>query len=93
MYSIVQVRDDVIWVSHIENAPDLIPMIIGMAPGEIIRLCVDGFHGSWEKLPNQNTGHALRPIGEAKVHWQSVYKALYRTCTSIDLSSVERIAA
>jgi hypothetical protein len=69
----VEIRDDTIWVNHIEGGKIRKDRIISLAPGEVIELEVDGIVGSWEKTRIGKDGRpqqSIKPIGNMKTVWK-----------------------
>lgn len=69
----VEIRDDTIWVNHIDGGKQLKDRIISLAPGEVIELEVDGIVGAWEKTRVGKDGRAqqsIKPIGNMKTVWK-----------------------
>ena len=69
----VEIRDDTIWVNHIEGGKALKDRIAALAPGDVIELEVDGIVGSWEKTRIGKDGRAqqsIKPIGNMKKVWK-----------------------
>ena len=68
------IRDDVIWARHIAQDPVILQRIAKLAPGETIRLRVDGILGRWEKMQTGSNGVAtqgLKPVGPMRNVWST----------------------
>lgn len=67
----VEVRDDVIWLKHLND--ELIGRELSILPaGRRLRLKVAGRVGIWEKMKDGSDGRptpGLRPVGEARAQW------------------------
>jgi hypothetical protein len=72
----VEVRDNCIWVAHIQNDPTLREAILALEAGSLIKLTVDGRVGDWVKLGNGAGGvptNGVRPVGLTKKLWEEIY--------------------
>lgn len=69
----IAIRDDTIWVNHIEGGKALKDRIVSLAPGDEIELEVDHIVGSWEKTRVGKDGRqqqSIKPIGNMKKIWK-----------------------
>lgn len=68
----VTIRDDAIWLKHIEGGPDLQKRIRDMKAGDLLDLEVDGIIGQWERMRNGKDGRptfGIKPIAEMRQVW------------------------
>jgi hypothetical protein len=68
----VKVRDDAIWVKHIEGDPRLGDKISGLRAGQVIDLEIDGIVGRWEKMRDGRDGRptsGIKPIEAMREVW------------------------
>lgn len=68
----VKVRDDAIWVKHIEGDALLGAKIGGLRAGQVIDLEVDGIVGRWEKMRDGRDGRptsGIKPIEAMRDVW------------------------
>lgn len=69
----VEIRDYQIWAKHIHGDEALKRRILGMWPGELIELEIDGYPGCWKKMEaNRSTGeptHGIKPLGKTRRYW------------------------
>ena len=73
----LEIRDDAVWVTHIEGDPALRARILSLEPQETIDLEVDGVVGKWEKMKTGKDGRptsGIRPIGSMKAVWKHLRK-------------------
>lgn len=71
----IRVLDDVIHATQVEDVPILFERIIGMRPGQSIRLVVNGIPGTWIKVSMRDAGavrHAIAPVGVTAETWASL---------------------
>jgi hypothetical protein len=71
--AVVAIRDDTIWVNHIEGGKVLKERIASLPPGDVIELEVDGIVGSWEKTQVGKDGRpqqSIKPLGNMKTVWK-----------------------
>jgi hypothetical protein len=76
--SIVNVRDHVIWVSHVHGNDGLRERLAKLGEGEAVSLIVDGDAGTWIKMDNRPDGSptpGVKPAGKAKRQWAKIYDA------------------
>jgi hypothetical protein len=69
----VQIRDDTMWAKQIEGGKALRERLLGLSPGEIIELEVDGIVGQWEKMRNGKDGRStpgIKPVGPMREIWK-----------------------
>jgi hypothetical protein len=74
--AIVEIRDQVIWASHIHGDPALVSSIRNMEADELAMVELDGVKGPCVKMKNGADGrptHGLRPVGKAQAHWAKLY--------------------
>lgn len=76
----VEVKDRAIWVGHIHGDAKLTARLAALAPGETVRLRVDGQIGVWEKMRNTEPRNAkarptpgLKPVADMKNYWQHLF--------------------
>src|SRR2546426_266516 len=74
----VEVRDRSIWTKHIHGDPILARRLEALRAGETVRLAIGGRMGVWQKM--EDTPHGLpmpglKPIGEIREFWKSVYES------------------
>lgn len=68
----VAVRDDAIWIKHIEGDPVLRARIGEMAAGDTIDLEVDGVVGRWERMRDGKDGRptfGIKPVEAMRLVW------------------------
>jgi superfamily II DNA or RNA helicase len=68
----VEMRDNVLWISHIRGDANLSQELEALPQGAVIGLAVDGISGWWEKMQDQPDGRptpGLKPLGETKASW------------------------
>ena len=68
----VQVRDDAIWLKHIEGDADLRERIRSLDPGDVLDLEVDGVIGQWERMRDGKDGRptfGIKPISTMREVW------------------------
>ena len=74
--AVVQVRDHVLWVSHIQGAPETASWMRSIRSGSDIALVVDGVAGAWRKLKDGADGRptdAFMPVSpEARTAWHAL---------------------
>ncbi len=67
------IKDDAIWVKHIEAGSELRARITGLRAGETIDLEVDGIVGRWERMRDGRDGRptlGVRPVAEMREVWK-----------------------
>ena len=82
----VEVRDNVLWVKHIQGNESLKTKINELNEGCRIELEVDGYRGTWEKMKDGKDGMpttGIKPLGPAKEHWSRVLKDKRRCLVKI----------
>lgn len=68
----VEVRDDAIWLKHIEGDQHLHRKIMSLPPGGIIDLEIDGIVGRWERMKDGKDGRptlGIKPIEAMRSVW------------------------
>lgn len=68
----VKIRDDAIWVGHIEGGLALQRRIRTLHPGESVDLEVDGVIGKWERMKDGRDGrptYGIKPISKMREVW------------------------
>ena len=71
----VTVRDDSVWIKHIEADPDTNALLSQAPAGTRILMEVEGIKGEWEKMADGSDGrptHGFKPIGAMKSHWKTM---------------------
>ena len=71
----VQVRDHVIWISHIRGDEDLKTWLASVPAGALVELELDGWRCSWAKMADGKDGRptpGLRPLGAAENRWNGM---------------------
>lgn len=69
----LQIRDDSIWVKHIDGDKALRDRLTSLRPGETIELDVGGIVGSWEKMRDGADGRptsGIKPAGPMREVWK-----------------------
>lgn len=85
----VTIKDDSIWISHIEGDEDLALFLRNMGAGERVLLLVDGFPGIWIRMLDDRDGRprlAIKPTGQAKERWLQLH-ASRRTVVTVERPS------
>ena len=73
--SLVEVRDHVIWAKHIHGNNPLKTDITELKAGCSIKLEIDGFLGTWEKMADGKDGRptfGIKPREDARTHWHKL---------------------
>lgn len=68
----VSVRDDAIWLKHIEGDRHLLKHLEALEPGQIVDLEVDGVLGQWQRMRHGRDGrptYGIRPVGPMREVW------------------------
>ena len=68
----VQIRDDAIWLKHIEGDARLAERIRSMSEGELLDLEVNGVVGRWERMRDGKDGrptYGIKPVAEMRDKW------------------------
>jgi hypothetical protein len=68
----VAIRDNSIWLKHVEGDAALKKRLSDLAPGETIDLEVDGIVGRWERMKvgkDGRTTDGIKPIAEMREVW------------------------
>lgn len=71
----VQVRDHVIWVSHIRGDEALKAWLLTVPAGALVELELDGWRASWAKMADGKDGRptpGFKPIGGAEARWKEL---------------------
>jgi hypothetical protein len=69
----LKIKDDVIWVSHIEGDESLRERVRRLGHGAIIELEVAGIVGQWQKMKIGKDGRptmAIKPLGAMREVWK-----------------------
>nr|WP_314258273.1 hypothetical protein [uncultured Devosia sp.] len=77
MMATVKIRDDVIWIGHIEGAPALQDRLRVLRAGAVLDLEVDGVVGQWERMRDGVNGvptPGIKPISHMKQVWAEMRK-------------------
>ena len=83
---LLEIKDNVIWVTHLKENDRLYRKVIALRDEEIIQLRIDGIVGKWAKMKTGADGRptlALKPIGAMATVW-SRYQS--RRGEKVDLS-------
>jgi hypothetical protein len=67
-----KINDDAIWVKNIDGDSHLRERLIGLRPGQVIDLEVDGVVGKWERMRTGKDGRptlGIKPIAEMRSVW------------------------
>ena len=78
----VEIRDNSIWLKHIEGDRNLRDRIDRLAAGEVIDLEVDGIVGKWQRMKVGNDGRptpGIKPIAAMREIWKSMQNKRGRT--------------
>jgi hypothetical protein len=73
----VKIRDDAIWVKHIEGDPQLGERIRALQAGDILDLEVAGIIGRWQRMRDGKDGrptYGVRPIEKMREVWARLRK-------------------
>ena len=68
----VRVRDDAIWLKHIEDDPRLGKRILAMSAGDVVNLEVNGVVGPWQRMRDGRDGRptlGIKPVAAMKDVW------------------------
>lgn len=68
----VEIRDDVLWLKQLKDAPDLFEAASRLPAGEVLTLRVDGIVGKWARMRQGRDGRptkGLKPIGAMAEVW------------------------
>jgi len=74
--SLLEVRDNVIWASHIHGNSPARETILTLDAGDVIKLSIDGHSGAWVKMADGKDGrptNGMKPIGPNKEYWNRFY--------------------
>lgn len=69
----LKIRDDVIWIKHIDAEAHNLERLKQLNEFETVRLEIDGTVGTWQKManyPNGTTTPGLRAVGETSLFWK-----------------------
>jgi hypothetical protein len=78
----VTIRDDAIWISHIEGSSSLQARLRGLSAGDVVDLEVDGIVGTWERMRDGRDGRptpGIKPISYMKTVWAEMRRKTGRT--------------
>jgi hypothetical protein len=70
--AVVHIRDDAIWLKHIEGDVKLQELIRQLAAGETLELEVGGVRGKWQRMRDGRDGrptYGIRPLWAMKLVW------------------------
>lgn len=84
----IQIRDDVIWISHIEGDDDLKAWLQTVPAGATVDLQIDGWRASWVKMADSPDGRptaGFKPDKFAQARWKAMLSDRGRWC-SVSLS-------
>jgi hypothetical protein len=68
----VKIRDDAIWLKHVEGDPALRQRIENLVAGDVIELEADGIVGRWQRMNDGKDGRptlGIRPIDSMREVW------------------------
>ena len=68
----VAVRDDAIWIKHIEDGKPLQERLCKLRAGQTLHLEVDGIVGTWERMQDGSDGRptlGIKPVAEMRTVW------------------------
>lgn len=68
----VAIKDDAIWIGHIEGSAALQERLRKLRAGDILELEVDGIVGSWERMRDGRDGRptlGIKPVSHMKLVW------------------------
>ena len=78
----VTIRDDAIWISHIEGGGTLQDRLRKLSAGDVLDLEVDGVVGTWERMQDGRDGRptpGIKPISHMKKVWAEMRRKTGRT--------------
>lgn len=78
----VTVRDDAIWIGHIEGGSTLQERLRRLRAGDVLDLEVDGIVGSWERMRDGKDGRptlGIKPISHMKHVWAEMRRKTGKT--------------
>jgi len=73
--STLTVRDNSIWIKHIETDPATVAFLGALPGGARLLMEVDGVRGEWEKMADGKDGrptNGLKPVGTMKDSWTAL---------------------
>jgi hypothetical protein len=73
----VAIRDNSIWLRHVEGDPALTARLAELLPGATIDLEVDGIVGRWERMKagkDGRTTEGIKPIAEMRQVWAAMQR-------------------
>ncbi len=68
----VEIRDDAIWISHIESGKALQERLMALKAGDSLDLEVNGVVGTWERMRDGRDGRptpGIKPVAEMRQVW------------------------
>ena len=71
----VQVRDHVLWTSHISGDDEFKVWLNEVPAGALVDLEIDGWRASWRKMADGKDGRAtpgFKPLGWAETRWEQL---------------------
>ncbi|WP_374469921.1 hypothetical protein [Phenylobacterium sp.] len=71
----IQLRDHVIWISHIRGDDELKSWLTSVPAGALIELELDGWRAAWRKMDDGKDGRptsGFKPVGGAEVRWNEL---------------------
>ncbi len=72
------IRDDAIWIKHIEGNPELQERIRALKPEQILDLEVDGVVGKWARMRDGRDGrptYGIKPVSQMREVWKRMRAA------------------
>jgi hypothetical protein len=78
----VTIRDDAIWISHIEGGKALQEKLRKLRAGDVLDLEVDGVVGTWERMRDGRDGRptpGIKPISHMRQVWAEMRRKTGRT--------------
>lgn len=82
----LEIRDDSIWIKHIQGDERLRSRISALSAGDVLDLEIDGIVGRWERMRNGADGRptlGIKPIETMRQVWARHWKANVGSMVSI----------
>lgn len=88
----VVIRDDAIWIGHIEGNQALQERLRQLRAGDVLDLEVDGIVGTWERMRDGRDGRptlGIKPISHMKQVWAEMRRRTGRTVHIREVATAE----
>jgi hypothetical protein len=73
----VEVRDHVLWISHIRGDDELKAWLGSVPAGALVEFALDGWRASWRKMADGTDGRptpGFKPVGAAEGRWEALQR-------------------